>query len=116
MPCGGQAVATSEVLESNDFGAFQSAPVDSAGGVRLHPLGVSPGSRRRSVFARRRRRDLLPGEWCAVEEVKADRVADAPVVDVAAPAVHLHWRAPYSIGKATSHTSSVGRAETKSVK
>src|SRR5262245_49150498 len=48
MPCAPRWVTTLEVLESNDFGAFLSAFVDSAAAVRLHLLGVSPGYRRRS--------------------------------------------------------------------
>ena len=37
-------------------------------------------------------RDLRPGVRGAVEQVEANRVADAPVVEVPAPAVHLRGR------------------------
>src|SRR5687767_11723316 len=33
--------------------------------------------------------DLVIRIWCAVEKMKADRVANAPAVEVAAPTIHL---------------------------
>src|SRR5690606_33664097 len=36
--------------------------------------------------------DLRPGVWRPVEEVKADRIGDRPVVEVTGPAIHLRWR------------------------
>jgi hypothetical protein len=49
------------------------------------------------LFAPRPLRDLAKGVGSAVEEVEADGVADGPVVEAAAPTVHLGGRDPFGL-------------------
>ena len=60
--------------------------------------GQSPQQRKGRTLSERvsslgPRFELVPGVRCAIEEVKAHRVTDAPVIEITTPAVHAGpWR------------------------